>query len=95
MMNQGTLPIHLNHHPGSENHLEPVIMNRDLDDKPPDPASRHIPDDRRMLLEGNAHFGVPLAQVIPVDVFHLSFLPFIAPAADLFRHLINFGMGAG
>ena len=55
-----SLPLRLNHHPRPENHLESVLINCDLVDQPPDQLFIIFLDDRRLLPEKNAHFGISL-----------------------------------
>lgn len=45
------LPLNINHHPGPEHHLEPVLMNRDLVDQPPDQFHIILPGDGRLFPE--------------------------------------------
>jgi hypothetical protein len=81
------LPIHLNHHARPKNHLEPVLINRDLVDQPPYQLFIIFFDHRRLLLEEDAHLGDPLAQVIPAGVFHQRLLLLIAEPVNLISAL--------
>jgi hypothetical protein len=70
-------------------------MNRDLVDQPPDQLFIIFLDDRRLLPEEDAHFGVPFAQVVPTGVFNLGLLFFIAQSVNLISDLLDVGMSAG
>jgi hypothetical protein len=72
------IPLNLNYHPRPENHLEPILMNCDLVDQPPDQLFITFLDDRRMLAEEDAHFGDPFTQVIPAGIFYQCLLLLIA-----------------
>lgn len=89
------LTLHLNHYSRPKNYLEPILMNRDLVDQPPDQLFIIFLDDRRLLPEEDAHFGVPFAQVVPTGVFNLGLLFFIAQSVNLISDLLDVGMSAG
>lgn len=65
-----SLPLNLDHHPGPENNLEPVLVNDNLVDQPPDQLLVIFVDYGRMLPDRNARFSVPLAEALSANVFH-------------------------